>query len=277
MLLAGGRLASLERVSSKHFRRALQSAVPIIAVVGIMLDLPVRVRAFAIDWRRENVMYWKSMLPLMLIFLAASATYGQQGDTQSAVVLDENLWVTFYDLPSRRFRAIRAAVLTRDHQSAVRDLSVTANYLSVEADRSSPVLRAPLGDVVTRLRQLESGIATVTLDDLDTLFGRAHWLLAQHYLVFAREARDARHNRNASLYLWATTHHIERAVLWSDVAVTREVHTTLESLQELAGELDDPETSARAYRERPIMRAESLLREIGKQIDRRVLLPVISE
>ena len=222
-------------------------------------------------------MNMKSMLPLMLIFLCASTAYGQQGSSQSAVVLDETLWVTFYDLPSRRFRAIRTAVLTRDHESAARDLSLAANYLSVEAERSSAVFQAPLGDVVNDLRQMGSDIETVTLDELDTLFGRAHWLLAQHYLEFARQARDARHNRNASLYLWATTHHIERAILWSNVVVTRDVHITLEGLQELAAELGDPATSARAYRERPIVRAESLLRKIGKQIDRRVLLPVISE
>jgi hypothetical protein len=222
-------------------------------------------------------MNMKSILPLMLIFLGASATYGQQGDSQSGVVLDENLWVTFYDLPSRRFRAIRAAVLTRDIDLAARDLSLAANYLSVEAERSSAVFQAPLGDVVNDLRRMGSDIEEVTLDELDALFGRAHWLLAQHYLGFAREARDARHNRNASLYLWATTHHIERAIVWSNLAVTREVHTTLEGLQELAGELEDPETAARAYRERPIARAESLLRKIGKQIDRRVLLPVIPE
>lgn len=219
----------------------------------------------------------KSILPLMLIFLGASATYGQPRDSQSAVVLDENLWVTFYDLPSRRFRAIRTAVLTRDNESAARDLSLAANYLSVEAERSSAVFQAPLGDIVDHLRRMGSDIDSVTFDELDALFGRAHWLLAQHYLEFAREARDARHNRNASLYLWATTHHIERAILWSNVAVNREVHTTLEGLQKLAGELGDPERSARAYRERPIARAESLLRKIGKQIDRRVLLPVISE
>jgi len=124
------------------------------------------------------------------------------------------------------------------------------------------------------LRRLEERLDNVTLEELDALFGRTHWLLAQHYLGFARNARDARNGRNASLYLWATTHHIERAILWSNVAVTREVYATLEDLQELAGKLGNPETSARAFRERPIVRAENLLRNIGKQIDRRVLLPL---
>ena len=57
-------------------------------------------------------MFSKLFLPILLILVSASTTYAQQGDGQSAVVLDEDVWVTFYDLPSRRFRAIRAAILT---------------------------------------------------------------------------------------------------------------------------------------------------------------------
>lgn len=222
-------------------------------------------------------MLLRQILTLTLIFLAVSTSSGQQSESQSAIVLDEDLWVTFYDLPSRRFRAIRTAVLTRNHESAARDLSLAANYLSVEAARSSAVFQVPLGDVVSQLRRMENDVGMVTLEALDALFGRAHWLLAQHFLEFARGARDARNNRNTSLYLWATTHHIERAILWSNIAVTREVHTTLEGLQEIAGKLRDPETAARAYRERPIVRAEDLLRKIGVQIDRRVLLPKSDE
>ena len=219
-------------------------------------------------------MFVKSLLPLVLIFTGAAAYADQQRDSQSPVVLDEELWVTFYDLPSRRFRAIRTAILTRNNESAARDLVVTANYLSIESDRSSATFQAPLRDVVEQLRKMEVAVDTVTLEELDALFGRAHWLLAQHYLELAREARDARQSRNASLYLWATTHHMERAMLWSNVAVTREAQTALEGLRKVAGDLQDPATSARAYKERPVVRAEKLLRKIGKQIDRRVILPL---
>lgn len=218
-------------------------------------------------------MVLKTPLLLALVLSGVAAVASSQGDQQSPVVLDEKLWVTFYDLPSRRFRAIRSAILTRNTEAAVRDLSVAANYLSVEADRSSAIFQAPLRGVVDQLQRLAAGIDNVTLEELDTLFGRAHWLLAQHYLELARTARDARQNRNASLYLWATTHHMERAVLWSNVAVTRETHAALENLRELANLLQDPETSARAYSEKPVVRAERLLRKVGKQIDRRVLLP----
>ena len=63
-------------------------------------------------------------------------------------------------------------------------------------------------------------------------------------------------------------------MLWSNVAVTREAQTALEGLRKIAGELQNPETSSRAYKERPVVRADKLLRKIGKQIDRRVILPV---
>jgi hypothetical protein len=209
----------------------------------------------------------------MFVFLAATSYADQQDDRRAAVVLDEDVWVTFYDLPSRRFRAIRSAVLTRNNEAASRDLAVTANYISVEAERSSVTFQEPLRDVVDRLLRMKDDIDNVTLQDLDLLFGRAHWLLAQHYLEFARVARDARQSRNASLYLYATTHHMERALLWGNVPVTRKVQTTLEDLRGIAGRLQNSETSARAYKEKPVVRAEQLLRDIGKQIDRRVLLP----
>lgn len=211
------------------------------------------------------------LLPFVLVAMATHA--GQQSERQKPIVLDENQWVTFYDLPSRRFRTIRTAVLTRNFEAAARDLAVTANYLSVEADRSPDVLQGPMREVVERLHRMEASVDKVTLEELDSQFGRAHWLLSQHYLVFARAARDARQARNTSLYLTATTHHMERAMLWSNVAVDDEVHDTLEDLRETAGELLNQETAAAAFRERPIVRAEQLLRKIGEQIDRRVLVP----
>ncbi|MBT8100230.1 MAG: hypothetical protein KJO82_10785 [Gammaproteobacteria bacterium] len=192
---------------------------------------------------------------------------------QQAVVLDENLWVTFYDLPSRRFRAIRTAVLTRDKAAASADLAVAANYLSVEAERASDNFQGPLQQIADQLRAMGASVDDVTLQQLDVIFGRTHWLLAQHYLEFARRARDVRQNRNTSLYLWATIHHMERALLWSNVPVTRRVQNTFEDLREIATDLRDPQTAESAYKEKPVIRAETLLRQIGDQIDRRVLLP----
>jgi hypothetical protein len=209
----------------------------------------------------------------MFVFFAATSIADQHEYRETAVILDEDLWVTFYDLPSRRFRAIRAAVLTRNIESASRDLVVTANYISVEAERAFVRFQEPLRDVVSQLLRMKDDIESVTLGDLDVLFGRTHWLLAQHYLQFAKVARDARQSRNASLYLLATTHHMERALLWSNVPVTRKVQTTFDDLRDVASRLQNSETSARAYNEKPFMRAEQLLRDIGKQVDRPVLLP----
>lgn len=211
------------------------------------------------------------ILSVVIAFPATVALADQQDRSQQTVVMDEDTWVTFYDLPSRRFRAIRTALLDRRPDAASRDLLVAANYISVEADRASDILRPPLREVVESLRRMGAQIDSVTLTELSSSFGRAHWLLAQHYLEFARAARDLRQNRNTSLYLWATTHHMERAILWSNVAVTRKIATTLDDLREIAGRLEDPKTSARAYRDRPVVRAGQLLQEIGKQINRPLL------
>lgn len=217
------------------------------------------------------------ILSLIVVFLAVSAFADHPEKRQDAVVMDADLWVTFYDLPSRRFRAIRTAILNQNTKTASRDLLVTANFLSVEAERASAAFQPPLREVVERMRRFSGNIDDVTLEDLDSVFGRTHWLLAQHYLEFARRARDLRQNENASLYLWATTHHIERAILWSNTPVTREARTTLDNLRDAAGRLQDSGTSARAYRDKPIVRAEKLLRKIAIQIDRPVLLPAMPD
>lgn len=217
-------------------------------------------------------MYFRAAWLLVIFVFVAAAADAQQQDKQSVLVLDENQWVTFYDLPSRRFRSIRSAILTRDLESANRDLSVAAAYLAIEAGRSHADLQAPLQDVVANLGQLQGTVADVPLQDLDALFGRAHWLLAQHYLHFARQARDERNGNVTSLYLHATAHHIERAILWSNVAVSRNVQKTLDGLRELADELRSPATSSRAFKDRPIVRAENLLKKVGPQIDRRILI-----
>lgn len=218
------------------------------------------------------------MYRLIVIFVALLGAHAAVADKstpgQPVVVLDEDLWVTFYDLPSRRFRAIRAAIVNGDRTAAARDLQVTANYLSIEAERTTSVLQEPLADAVQRLRRLGESANSVTLSDLDTLYGRVHWLLAQHYLDKAKVARDARQNRNTGLYLLATTHHLERAVLWSNGKVDRDVQVTLENLRDLAARLQQQESFERAYKDKPVVRGERLLVKLGKQINRPVLLPI---
>ncbi|MDX1405005.1 MAG: hypothetical protein R3192_10715 [Woeseiaceae bacterium] len=212
------------------------------------------------------------LVPLALMLVAGFAHPQEQESRQAKLVLDEGVWVTFYDLPSRRFRAIRTAILASDSESAKRDLAVSASYISVEADRASDNLREPLREVVSRLKAHSENIEGAGLQDLDRLFGRVHWLLAQHYLERARRARDIRDNRSTSLLLYAVTHHLERALLRNNVPVSREVHATLEDLRDVAGRLQGANTFEQAYREKPVVRAERLLRQIGMQIERPVLI-----
>jgi len=212
---------------------------------------------------------------LTLPLLLATTTAEQQ---QPMVTMDEYVWVAFYDVPSRRFREIRGAVVRRDFGRARHDLIISANHIQVEASRALPALALRLNDVSGRLTWFAENIETpeVTLADLDTEFGRAHWLLAQHYLHMARQSRDSGQNQNAGRYLWATTHHMERAVLWSNSRIDRELHKALEGLRELSTKLQDDELAAKAYREKPILRAEKVLRKLGNKLDRPVVLPAQS-
>jgi hypothetical protein len=193
---------------------------------------------------------------------------------QPKVTIDEGLWVAFYDVPSRRFRDVRAAFIRREFNRASEDLATSANYLTIEASRALPAIAERLSEVSARMLWISEHIDddSVTMLDLDPLFSRAHWLLAQHYLDRAQRSRDRQQNRNAGLNLLASTHHLERAVLWSNSRIDRNVQKTLEDLRDLADRLQDEALAAQAYREKPIVRAEKLLRKLGKTIDRPVVL-----
>jgi hypothetical protein len=217
----------------------------------------------------------RKLIGLFAVIALSNHALAQTEPQQPRVIMDENLWVTFYDLPSRRFREIRSDFVRRDFATAARNLVISANFLNVEADRAIPAVAERLHDVSARLTKIAEIVddTSVTVADLDSLFGRAHWLLAQHYLDMARRSRDVQQYRNEGLYLWATTHHMERAVLWSNARVDRELLKTLDALRDLADRLQDAELAAEANRNRPVVRAEKVLRTLGEQMDRPVVLP----
>lgn len=214
-------------------------------------------------------------IAVLALFFAAVLMPGPgRSDELPSVTLDENVWVLFYDLPSRRFRSIREAHLRRDWERASDDLRTSAGFLAAEAGRASAPLHAPLNDIADRLNRLAAADAASDIagEQLDAAFGRAHWLLAQHYLVLARDARDTGAHRMAGTYLLATAHHMERAALWSDAKLTRRLAQTLDRLRDHANDLREGRDAARVYRDKPIVAAEKTLRELGVLLDRKVLL-----
>lgn len=211
----------------------------------------------------------------LAVLVLSNYALAQIEPNQPLVTMDEHLWVTFYDLPSRRFHEIRSSFVRREFETAARNLETSANYLKVEAARAMPALAERLDDVSAKLLWTAEHVndANVAVADLDALFGRAHWLLAQHYLDMAKQSRDMQQYRNEGLYLWATTHHMERAVLWSNARIDRELYKALEGLRDLATRLQDADRAAEANQKRPVVRAEKILRTLGQQIDRPVVLP----
>ena len=112
---------------------------------------------------------------------------------------------------------------------------------------------------------------------LDAEFARAHWLLSQHYLILALQSQYDQRYRTAGDYLWATAHHLERTVLWSDARVDGEVLSSLKSIRNMAGRLRNSKRPERAYRERPIKRAAVTLIAIGQRLDRKVWIEDVLE
>ncbi|MDH3303695.1 MAG: hypothetical protein OEM50_01460 [Gammaproteobacteria bacterium] len=215
---------------------------------------------------------------VMTVALTMMAPLSATEADPPVITIEENLWVAFYDVPSRRFRDIRNAFVRREFDRASKDLETSASYLVIEASRALPAIKERLNEVTNRMTWISEHIddAKVTAADLDTLFSRSHWLLAQHFLDMARRSRDSGQHRNAGLYLWATTHHLERAVLWSNSRISRDVDKTLEDLRDLADRLQDEKLAAEANRDKPLLRADRLLRKLGKTIDRPVVLPAAS-
>lgn len=219
------------------------------------------------------------MKPLLIIpvaavlgvLLYAPETAGQNAE-RPALVLDESSWVTFYDLPSRRFRGIRDAYLRRDFEAVSRDLDVTIGFLAVEAERAVPELAGVFADNIERLQKARANLDQpgAPATDFDAIFAQSHWLLAQHYFVEAIQSRDEERHRLAGRYLVATAHHLERSVMWSDMRIADDVLDALQTLRDAASQLAAGADPARVYRERPLRLAARTLTAIGEQIDRRV-------
>ena len=118
-----------------------------------------------------------SVLAMCLFALSLPEAGSQE---RSLLTLDENVWATFYDLPSRRFRNIRDAFVRKDFDAAESDLQVAINFTSVEAARAAEELQAPMAEAIAALNNVRANIrnTSVSGSDLDSAFARVHWLLA---------------------------------------------------------------------------------------------------
>lgn len=215
----------------------------------------------------------KTLLAYILtLFIAIPISQAQTADDPPLFTLDEQVWVLFYDLPSRRFRAIRDAFVSRRFESAQSDLLVSEGFMRAEIGRANASLVVPMGEVADILHQFATDIDSpgLTVRDLDPAFARAHWLLGQHYLSLSINSRDSGRHRNAGNYLWATAHHLERAVLWSDARITRQLQKSLDSMREMADALRTSSDPQRVYRDKPIDGAGRILIELGQFLDRKV-------
>lgn len=215
---------------------------------------------------------WVAHCFIAILLLTPVAWSQESPDEQPLFELDEATWAMFYDLPSRRFRTIRDAFIRKDFVSARRDLQVSLSFLSIESDRAVESLRPPMLENMAEIRRIEESLddPSVAVGALDSAFARAHWLLAQHYLVQSMRSRDVEQHKAAGRYLWATAHHLERAVLWSDSRVDRQTVRALDSVREMGSDLQSSDRPIEVYRDKPIALAADTLKKIGVHLERKV-------
>lgn len=214
----------------------------------------------------------KIILSLIVVALAAPATAVTASDEPQLLVLDDQVWVLFYDLPSRRFRSIRDACVAGRFDDARHDLGVSEGFMRAEISRAQAVLVPPMTETAERLAYIAANIdqPDITVRELDAVFARSHWLLAQHYLLLATSARDGGRHVMAGHYLQAIAHHMERAVIWSNARADRKLLKTLESMRDMASQLRTTDRPERIYQDKPIDNARRSLVELGRYLDRRV-------
>ena len=241
-----------------------------------MAKTMVRLRHFG--WSRRPSKCRRPIMALTLVAvmgvysLLADAAATTSSNPRELFVPDGAMFVTFYDLPSRRFRSIRDAFIVRNFETASADLLVSENYLSIEATRADSALQPAFVTLIERLQQIRSQLLLpeITATDLDKVFARAHWLLSQHFLGLALIERDQGTYETASWYLIACAHHMERTVLWSNARINKNLETSLEQLYALANQLGKSPTNKWVKENRPIVSAARTLHSLGQHLDRRI-------
>lgn len=220
----------------------------------------------------RNKMHLATIIAVLAVAIPTPGAATKQEAGQRLFTLDESVWATFYDLPSRRFRSIRDAFIRRQFELVDKDLGVSIGFIRIEADRTVSALSQPMSENIAQLEHIRANIRdrSISVGDLDSAFARAHWLLAQHYLVLAKTSRDNKQHQNAGNYLWATAHHLERAVLWSDARIDRSVINALESTRKMGSELQTSKRPEKVYRDKPIASTAKTLISIGDHLDRKV-------
>lgn len=70
----------------------------------------------------------------------------------------------------------------------------------------------------------------------------------------------------------ATTHHLERSVLWSNLRVKPKHVKVLDRIEIMSNDLLESKNPASVYRDKPIKKAWDLLVEIGEHSVRKVII-----
>ncbi len=193
---------------------------------------------------------------------SASASTSESKSTR--FVMDGDTFIVFYDLPSRRFRALQQAFINQNTEQFDRDLEVTIQYLAAEKSRMDPRLQAPIDQTIESLRAFPS-TSDLSLSDMQQHFARVHWLLAQHFLQIAHRQTQSTETAETWLYYTATAHHLERAVLWASLEIDKTLTANLDSLRAVTSATMHKRNKDK--RQRTLQRTAQTLKKLSTELE----------
>jgi hypothetical protein len=153
----------------------------------------------------------------------------------------EQVWLYFADKPEEYFEETVSDLDAVGPKAAAHDLRTAAAYLKIEAGRSrgasGKALRASIDELEDAAGRVGGGV-TIPSDEMNRVFARAHWALAQHHFARA-SALAARDKIKAGKELDAAATHVEHGMGWLDPEPDETRTAALQGVRETAGEMTE--------------------------------------
>jgi hypothetical protein len=195
------------------------------------------------------------LVVLALIMLTLTGTACQKGEKEEpqAMVeveewvlpdslLSEQVWLYFTDKPEEYFQQTISDLDLDRSGPAAHDLRTAAAYLKIEAARgrgqSKKALKAAIDGLERAAGQIEDGVGIQTTD-METMFARAHYALAEHHYDRATALWKRKDEIKAGEELDVSATHVEHGMGWVTETPDQARISALKRIREAAGEMTE--------------------------------------
>ena len=135
------------------------------------------------------------------------------------VVIDDDVWFALANEPAHHFHRAYEGYVNEEFSASANEIRTAAAFLKLETGRATKetkkALVASAGELDRLADDVENGKVT-SVTDIEQAFGRAHYALARHHYMKAKEAWEKKQPETAGKALRAASSHLERAMVWDE-------------------------------------------------------------